>query len=44
MGSKVMRANYPDLDVAKLLMAFLVVKIHTRPLVGFPCRENHRGD
>ena len=33
------RVNYPDLDVVKLLMAFLVVEIHTRPLMGFPFAE-----
>lgn len=32
MGSKSFRANYPDLDAMKLLMALLVVEIHTRPL------------
>lgn len=34
-----MRVNYPDLDVAKILMAFLVVEIHARPLMGFPLAE-----
>lgn len=34
-----MRANYYDLDVAKLLMAFLVVEIHARPLMEFPLAE-----
>lgn len=29
------RINYPDLDVMKLLMAFLVVEIHTRPLMDW---------
>ena len=33
------KINYPDLDVAKLLMAFLVVEIHTRPLMGSPLAE-----
>ena len=33
------RVNYPDLDLVKLLMAFLVVEIHTRPLMGFPFAE-----
>lgn len=33
------RVNYPDLDLAKLLMAFLVVEIHTRPLSGIPAAE-----
>lgn len=33
------RVNYPDLDVVKLLMAFLVIEIHTRPLMGFPFAE-----
>lgn len=39
MSSKAMRVNYPDLDVAKILMAFLVVEIHARPLMGFPLAE-----
>lgn len=33
------RVNYPDLDIMKLVMAFLVVEIHTRPLVGYPIAE-----
>ena len=33
------RVNYPDLDVAKLLMVFLVVEIHTRPLEAFAIPE-----
>ena len=33
------RINFPDLDVAKLLMALLVVEIHTRPLRNFPFAE-----
>ena len=33
------RINYPDLDVMKLLMAFLVVEIHTRPLMDFQFAE-----
>lgn len=33
------RVNYPDLDVAKLLMACLVVEIHTRPLEAFAVPE-----
>ena len=33
------RVNYPDLDLMKLMMAFLVVEIHTRPLKGFPLAE-----
>lgn len=33
------RVNYPDLDTAKLAMAFLVVEIHARPLMGFPLFE-----
>lgn len=33
------RVNYPDLDLMKLAMAFLVVEIHTRPLAGFPIAE-----
>lgn len=33
------RTNYPNLDIMKLLMAFLVVEIHTRPLMGFPLAE-----
>ena len=33
------RVNYPDLDLMKLAMAFLVVEIHTRPLTGFPFAE-----
>lgn len=34
-----MRVNYSDLDIAKLLMAFLVVEIHARPLMEFPLAE-----
>lgn len=34
-----MRVNYSDLDVAKLLMAFLVVEIHVKPLMEFPLAE-----
>lgn len=30
------RVNFPDLDITKLIMALLVVEIHTRPLVGWP--------
>ena len=33
------RVNYPDLDITKLLMAFLVVEIHTRPLEAFAVPE-----
>ena len=33
------RVNYPDLDIAKLLMACLVVEIHTRPLEAFAVPE-----
>lgn len=33
------RVNYPDLDIVKLLMAFLVVEIHTRPLEAFAVPE-----
>ena len=29
------RVNYPDIDIMKLLMAFLVVEIHARPLMNF---------
>lgn len=29
------RINFPDLDIAKLLMALLVVEIHTRPFMDF---------
>ena len=36
MGSRV---NYPDLDLMKLLMAFFVVEIHTRPLRDLPAAE-----
>lgn len=28
--------NYPDLDIAKLLMALLVVEIHTQPFCEYP--------
>lgn len=34
-----MRVNYSDLDVVKLLMAFLVVEIHARPLMEFQLAE-----
>lgn len=33
------RVNYPDLDLMKLLLALLVVEIHTRPLMGFHFAE-----
>lgn len=33
------RVNYPDLDVMKLVMAFFVVEIHTRPFLGWPAIE-----
>lgn len=33
------RINYPDLDIIKLVMAFLVVEIHTRPLMDFNFAE-----
>lgn len=33
------RANYPDIDLMKLLMAFLVVEIHARPLMNFALAE-----
>lgn len=33
------RVNYPNLDTTKLAMAFLVVEIHARPLMGFPLFE-----
>lgn len=29
------RVNYPDLDILKLIMSFLVVEIHTRPLMDY---------
>lgn len=38
--SRAKRVNYPDLDLLKLLMAFFVVEIHTRPLRGFPVAES----
>ena len=37
--SPVARVNYPDLDIVKLLMACLVVEIHTRPLEAFAVPE-----
>lgn len=33
------RVNYLDLDIMKLVMAFLVDEIHTRPLKGLPLAE-----
>lgn len=33
------KVNYPDLDTAKLLMALLVVEIHTRPLEALDILE-----
>lgn len=33
------RINFPDLDATKLLMALLVVEIHTRPLRDYPAAE-----
>ena len=39
MSPKAKRVNYPDLDLMKLLMAFFVVEIHTRPLRDVPAAE-----
>ena len=39
MSQTVRRINYPDLDLMKLLMAFFVVEIHTRPLKNVPVAE-----
>ena len=36
MSLQAKRVNYPDLDLMKLLMAFFVVEIHTRPLRDMP--------
>ena len=33
---RVNRVNYPHLDMVKLVMAFLVVQIHTNPFVDIP--------
>lgn len=33
------RVNFPNLDIMKLVMAFFVVEIHTRPLRDFPAAE-----
>ena len=35
-GNAIKRVTFPDLDVAKFLMAFLVVEIHTRPFGNGP--------
>lgn len=40
MSPKVARVNYPDLDLAKLAMALLVVEIHTRPFRDVPLAEH----
>ena len=39
MGQIAKRVNYSDLDLIKLVMAFLVVEIHTRPLLDIPAAE-----
>lgn len=38
-GTSSGRVSYPDLDIAKLLMACFVVEIHTRPLEAFTIPE-----
>ena len=39
MNQGTKRVNYPNLDLTKLLMAFFVVEIHTRPLQDLPPAE-----
>ena len=39
MSSQAKRVNYPGLDLMKLVMAFFVVEIHTRPLRDVPAAE-----
>ena len=39
MPAKTPRVNYPHLALMKLVMAFFVVEIHTRPLRDVPAAE-----